>query len=99
MKIMRTLLKLLALIVLSIGTMLKLIGDFAVCMSGLLLRIIAVILFLIAIACLIFQTATWGQSGALIAVSFIAFTVPTVGGWLTDCVEGMNRQLWRFIRS
>ena len=99
MRIIRTLFKLPALIVLGLGTLLKLVGDFAVCMSGALLRIAAAIMFLIAIACLIFQTATWSQSRALIIVSFIFFTLPTVAGWLTDCVGSINHRLWRFVRS
>ena len=99
MRIIRILFKLPALVVLGIGTLLKLIGDFAVCMSGALLRIIAAIIFLIAIACLIFQTATWSQSRVLIIVSFIFFTLPTIAGWLTDCVGGINHRLWRFVRS
>ena len=41
MRIIRTLFKLPALIVLGLGTLLKLVGDFAVCMSGALLRIAA----------------------------------------------------------
>ena len=99
MRIIRTLFKLPALVVLGMGTLLKLIGDFAVCVSGALLRIIAAIMFLIAIACLIFQTATWSQSRVLIIVSFIFFTLPTIAGRLTDCVGGINHRLWRFVRS
>ena len=99
MRIIRILFKLPALVVLGLGTLLKLIGDFAVCMSGALLRIIAAIMFLVAIACLIFQTATWSQSRVLVIVSFIFFTLPTIAGWLNDRVGGINHRLWRFVRS
>ena len=90
--------KLAALVALGVGIILKLIGDFAVGVSGPWLRIIAVFLFVIAIVCRIFSVADWGQSGALIAVSFIVFTLPTIGDWLTSFVESVNHRLWRFIR-
>lgn len=90
--------KLAALVALGVGIILKLIGDFAVGVSGPWLRIIAMSLFVIAIVCRIFSVADWGQSGALIAVSFIVFTLPTIGDWLTSFVESVNHRLWRFIR-
>lgn len=90
--------KLAALVALGVGIILKLIGDFAVGVSGPWLRIIAMFLFVIAIVCRIFSVADWGQSGALIAVSFIVFTLPTIGDWLTSFVESVNHRLWRFIR-
>ena len=90
--------KLAALVALGVGIILKLIGDFAVGVSGMLLRLIATILFVIAIVCRIFSVSDWGQSGVLIAVSFIVFTLPTIGDWLTGFVESVNHRLWRFIR-
>ena len=99
MRIIRTLIKLPALLALGIGKAFTLVGEFAVSMTGVLLRIAAAILFLIAIACLIFQTATWPESRPLIIVSFIFFSLPTICGWLTDCVAGINHRLWRFVRS
>ena len=71
MGIIRIFGKLAALAALGIGTVLKLIGDFAVGVSGMLLRLIATILFVIAIVCRIFSVSDWGQSSALIVVSFI----------------------------
>ena len=98
MGIIRIFGKLAAFVMLGIGTILKLIGEFAVGVSGMLLHLIATILFVIAIVCRIFSVADWGQSGALIAVSFIVFTLPTIGDWLTSFVESVNHRLWRFIR-
>ena len=70
----------------------------AVGVSGMLLRLIATFLFVIAIVCRIFSVADWGQSGALIVVSFIVFTLPTIADGLTSFVESVNSRLWRFIR-
>ena len=98
MGIIRIFGKLAALVALGIGTVLKLIGDFAVGVSGPWLRIIAMFLFVIAIVCRIFSVADWGQSGALIVVSFIIFTLPTIADGLTSFVESVNTRLWRFIR-
>ena len=98
MGIIRIFGKLAALAALGIGTVLKLIGDFAVCVSGMLLRLIATILFVIAIVCRIFSVSDWGQSSALIVVSFIIFTLPTIADGLTGFVESVNNRLWRFIR-
>ena len=98
MGIIRIFGKLAALVALGIGTVLKLIGDFAVGVSGMLLRLIATFLFVIAIVCRIFSVSDWGQSGALIVVSFIIFTLPTIADGLTSFVESVNSRLWRFIR-
>ena len=98
MGIIRIFGKLAALAALGLGTVLKLIGDFAVVLSGMLLRLIATILFVIAIVCRIFSVSDWGQSSALIVVSFIIFTLPTIADGLTGFVESVNNRLWRFIR-
>ena len=60
MGIIRIFGKLVAFVTLGIGTILKLIGDFAVGVSGMLLHLIATILFVIAIVCRIFSVADWG---------------------------------------
>lgn len=92
MCILRLLLKLLLSPVMLILTLTEWIGVFLISFGGMILYILSGIVFLIAIASGIFQTAPSAEVLTMLVISFDVFMIPKIGEWCVGKV--LMLRLW-----
>ena len=81
MYILRLLLKVLLSPVMLVLLLTEWIGIFLISFSGTILYILSGIIFIVAIACGIFQTAPTAEIVKMLVISFAVFLIPKVGEW------------------
>jgi len=86
MAILRLLLKILLSPIMLILMLLEWIGIFLISFGGTILYILSGIVFLVAIASVIFQTAPAAEIMKMLIISFAVFIIPKIGEWFVGKV-------------
>ncbi len=91
--------KIIAIPLMIVVTLLQWFGVFLVGCSSFILNLFAGICLLLATLGYLMQINTGAESIRMIIVGFVVFMVPVVGEWIIDRVMDINIGLRSFIRS
>ena len=99
MKLLRFLLKIIVLPIALCFWVVKWIGIFLASMASWICHLIALLIFLIALASLIFSVATWAEALPMFGLSFFVFAVTHASEWLVGVIGSVSSILGEFLRS
>lgn len=99
MFLLRLLLKLILLPVMLAVTLLQWVGIFLTSVSGVIFCILSGVVFLIAVLSWVFQTAPGAEVLKMLAIAFVVFIVPHIGGWVVERISDLNAALRGFIKA
>ena len=93
------LLKLLALPLVAVVTLIQWVAIFLTSFSAILFDLLAGIIFMITLAGLLFGVCTGMEALKMLAVSFAIFIIPQIAEWLIERIVDINYGLRDFIKS
>ena len=93
------LLKLLALPLVAVVTLIQWVAIFLTSFSAILFDLLAGIIFMITLAGLLFGVCTGMEALKMLAVSFAIFIIPQIAEWLIERIVNINYGLRDFIKS
>jgi len=99
MMILRLLLKLVALPVMLLVTLIFWIGAFLTSFSGVILYLFSGFCFLLAAACYLMGICTGAEAVRALMVGFAAFALPHFAEWVLTGIASVNAGLRDFLRS
>lgn len=99
MRLLKFLLKIVVLPIALCFWIAKWIGLFLSSMASWILYLAAFLIFLLALACLIFSVATWAETLPLFCLSFIVFAAVNASEWIVSVIGGVSGRLGEFLRS
>lgn len=99
MIVIKLFLKLLALPVVVIVTLIQWVGIFVTGFSSVLFNLTAGAFFMIALACMVTGVATGKEAMQIFILSFVIFIIPHIAEWFIVRIAELNYLLRDFIKS
>ena len=99
MRILKWILKIPALALMLVSSLLRWVASFAVAMAHWVFYLAASAIFCMGLICFAFQTATFQQIIPLLVVSLILYILPHAAIGIIGGLAGLNARLRLFVRS
>ena len=99
MALIKTFFKLLVLPIVVAVTLIQWVGIFLTQFSTVIFNLIAGLMFLIAVAGILFGISTGAETLQIMTVAFVVFIIPHIAEWLIIRIAAINYGLRDFIKS
>ena len=99
MALIKTFFKLLVLPIVVAVTLIQWVGIFLTQFSTVIFNLIAGLMYLIAVAGILFGISTGAETLQIMTVAFVVFIIPHIAEWLIIRIAAINYGLRDFIKS